>query len=176
MAKLTRETIKLFGINAGGADIGVFGSLAVGSPTYSNVIATIQSLAAWSTGSQIVLARNDAYWGTHAAAAKLVVQWQGESAARLLALRAGTVDAIDNLAPTDAPSVRDNAKLALLPRAGFNTFYVNFNNRFAPFNDARVRRAMALAVLQARTTTEAPASNTIPGAASRSRLRSSASR
>ena len=102
------------------------------------------SLAAWNKGSQIVLARNDAYWGAHAAAAKLVVQWQGESAARLLALRAGTVDAIDNLAPTDAPSVRDNAKLALLPRAGFNTFYVNFNNRYAPFGDARVRTAVEI--------------------------------
>lgn len=50
MAKITRQTLKVFGIDAGGSDIGVFGSLAAGAPTYSNVIATIQSLPAWSTG------------------------------------------------------------------------------------------------------------------------------
>ncbi len=50
MAKITRQTLLVFGINAGGADIGVFGSLAAGSPTYSNVISTIQSLPAWGTG------------------------------------------------------------------------------------------------------------------------------
>jgi hypothetical protein len=50
VSKLTRQTMLCFGLNAGGADMGVFGSLAAGSPTYSSVIATIQSLAAWGSG------------------------------------------------------------------------------------------------------------------------------
>jgi hypothetical protein len=50
VAKITRQTLSVFGINAGGSDIGVFGSLEAGSPTYSNIISTIQGLAAWSTG------------------------------------------------------------------------------------------------------------------------------
>ena len=50
MAKITRQTMSVFGINAGATTIGVFGSLAAGSPTYSNVISTIQSLAAWGSG------------------------------------------------------------------------------------------------------------------------------
>lgn len=51
MTRQTRETFKQFGVNANpGTDIGVFGSLAAGTPTFSGVIATIQSLAAWLTG------------------------------------------------------------------------------------------------------------------------------
>ena len=50
MAKITRQTMQMFGSSMGGSDCGIFGSLAAGSPTYSAVIATIQSLPAWSTG------------------------------------------------------------------------------------------------------------------------------
>jgi hypothetical protein len=50
MAKMTRQTMLWFGSNVGGAEIGVFGSLAAGSPAYSTVIATIQSLPAWGSG------------------------------------------------------------------------------------------------------------------------------
>jgi len=51
MAKLTRYTFKQFGMNANPiSDIGIFGSLAAGSPTFSNSITLIQSLTAWITG------------------------------------------------------------------------------------------------------------------------------
>ena len=50
MSKIVRQTMKFFGSTAGGNDVGVFGSLKAGSPTYSQVISTIQGLAAWGTG------------------------------------------------------------------------------------------------------------------------------
>ena len=102
--------------------------------------------SAWERGAQLVLDRNDAYWGDKAKSSQLVVQWEPESAARLLQLRAGTVDGIDNVAPTDAAAVSADSSLSLLPRAGFNTFYLNFNNRYAPFNDVRVRKAIGMAL------------------------------
>ena len=49
MAKILRAAHAVFGINAGGSEMGVFGSLTT-SPTYSNVIATIQSLPNWGSG------------------------------------------------------------------------------------------------------------------------------
>ncbi len=51
MSKLTRQTLLQFArdVNAA-ADIGKYGSGATGSPVYSNVITTIQALAAWTTG------------------------------------------------------------------------------------------------------------------------------
>ena len=103
-------------------------------------------LSAWEQGVQIVLTRNDSYWGEKAASERVVIQWEPESAARLLQLRAGTVDAADNLAPTDAAAISADASLALLTRPGFNTFYLNFNNRYAPLNDVHVRQAIATAL------------------------------
>jgi len=56
---------------------------------------------AWERGTQIVLERNADYWGQLATSGTAVFQWQAEAAARLIALKAGTADGIDNLAPTD---------------------------------------------------------------------------
>jgi len=104
------------------------------------------ALSAWEQGVQIVLTRNGAYWGDKAASERVVIQWEPESAARLLQLRAGTVGAADNLAPTDEVGIAADASLALLTRPGFNTFYLNFNNRYAPVSDVRVRQAIAIAL------------------------------
>jgi ABC-type transport system substrate-binding protein len=104
------------------------------------------ALLAWEQGVQIVLTRNDSYWGDRAASERVVIQWEPESAARLVQLRAGTVDAADNAAPTDEAAIAADASLALLSRPGFNTFYLNFNNRYAPVNDVRVRQAIAQAL------------------------------
>ena len=103
-------------------------------------------LLAWEQGVQIVLSRNGSYWGDKAASERVVIQWEPESAARLLQLRAGTVDAADNAAPTDEAAITADASLALLTRPGFNTFYLNFNNRYAPVSDVRVRQAIATAL------------------------------
>ncbi|MGA1647389.1 MAG: ABC transporter substrate-binding protein, partial [Candidatus Limnocylindrus sp.] len=53
---------------------------------------------AWERGTQIVLERNADYWGQLATSGTAVFQWQSEAAARLIALKAGTADGIDNLA------------------------------------------------------------------------------
>ena len=103
-------------------------------------------LSVWEQGVQIVLSRNDTYWGDKAASERVVIQWEPESAARLLQLRAGTVDAADNLTPTDEAAIAADASLALLTRPGFNTFYLNFNNRYAPVSDVRVRQAIGIAL------------------------------
>jgi ABC-type transport system substrate-binding protein len=104
------------------------------------------ALLAWEQGVQIVLSRNGSYWGDKAASERVVIQWEPESAARLVQLRAGTVDAADNAAPTDEAAIAADASLALLTRPGFNTFYLNFNNRYAPVSDVRVRQAIAQAL------------------------------
>lgn len=50
MAKITRATQKVFGENAGLNEIGVFGSLAAGSPAYATTPAQVQSLSNYLQG------------------------------------------------------------------------------------------------------------------------------
>ena len=100
----------------------------------------------WEHGIQLVLSRNQDYWGDKAQIEQLIVQWQVEASARLLQLQAGTVDGIDNVGTTDFQIVSKDPSLSLITRNGFNTFYLNFNNTVAPFDDVRVRTAVALGI------------------------------
>ena len=104
------------------------------------------SLKIWERGSQIVLSRFDGYWGEKAHAKTAVIQWQADAAARLLALQSGTVDGIDNVAPQDSAAIEGDTSLKLYPREALNTMYIGMNNTFKPFDDVRVRKAIALAL------------------------------
>lgn len=97
----------------------------------------------WDLGSRIDLTANDAYWGDKARTPNLEFQWNPESAARLLALQSGAVDGIDNPGKDDQPAITADSNLKLYPREGMNTFYIGMNNTFKPFDNEKVRQAIA---------------------------------
>jgi ABC-type transport system substrate-binding protein len=103
-------------------------------------------LAAWEAGSQIVLSRNPNYWGTQPNYDTLVVRWQAESAARLISLQTGTADMIAKLGPEDFGTVQANADLTFLQGNSPNILYLGMTSNFAPFDDVRVRRAVAMGI------------------------------
>ena len=103
-------------------------------------------LTNWQRGIQLVLDKNPDYWGENVGADQLVFRWSTESAARLLELQAGTVDGIDNPAPNDFDTIRGDTNLQLIERDALNTFYVGFNNTYEPWDDLRVRQAIAMAI------------------------------
>jgi ABC-type transport system substrate-binding protein len=103
-------------------------------------------LSDWSRGGSITLARFDSYWGAPASMPTVEVFWNGDSVARVTALSAGEVDGIDEPPLDSYARLSSDPALALYERAPVNVFYIGFNNRFAPLDDARVRRALALAI------------------------------
>jgi ABC-type transport system substrate-binding protein len=104
------------------------------------------ALTQWQRGIQLVFDKNADYWGENVGADQLVFRWTTESAARLLELQAGTVDGIDNPAPNDFDTIRNDDLLQLIERDALNTFYVGFNENFEPFDDVRVRQALAMGI------------------------------
>lgn len=102
-------------------------------------------LVGWNRGSDITLVRNDAYWGTPARNERLIVRWRDEAAGRLGELQAGSVDGIDDVGPGDVETL-ESVALQAVPRAGLNVFYVGFNSTYAPFDNARVRQAIAMGI------------------------------
>ena len=100
----------------------------------------------WRRGDQIILERNDEFWGEPAIPQTLVFRWSPESAQRLVELQSGTVDGIDNPGPDDFVAIEDDANLQLATRNGTNVFYIGMNDQFPPFDNERVRQAFAMAI------------------------------
>jgi peptide/nickel transport system substrate-binding protein len=101
---------------------------------------------AWAVGDSITLSKYDGYWGTKSLAQTVVFQWQSEASARLIALQSGTADAIGNISPSDYAIVEANPSLRLVPRAPLGVSFLGFNSTYKPFDDIRVRKAIALAI------------------------------
>jgi len=103
-------------------------------------------LKEWVQGDRVIYEANPTYWGTAADIPNLVFRWSEQSAQRLLELQSGEVDGIDNPAPEDFATIEADSNLALYPRAALNIFYIGFNHDVAPFDDVKVRQAIAYAI------------------------------
>ncbi len=104
----------------------------------------------WNRGESITFVANPDYWGEPPAAETLVYRWSSESAARLLELQSGTVDGIDNVGPEDFETVQNDPNLHLQVRPALNVFYIGMTNTFEPFDDVKVRQAIAMGINRQR--------------------------
>ncbi|RJP46432.1 MAG: peptide ABC transporter substrate-binding protein [Anaerolineaceae bacterium] len=100
----------------------------------------------WARGDSITFVANPNYWGAAPEAETLVFRWSTESAARLLELQAGTIDGFDNVGPDDFATIEGDSNLHLQIRPALNIFYVGMTNTFPPFDDVRVRQAVAMGI------------------------------
>jgi ABC-type transport system substrate-binding protein len=100
-------------------------------------------LQEWRRGDQIILEANPDYWGTKAKSATAVIRWSSEPGQKLIELQSGQVDGVDNPSKDDMTALEGNSDLVVKPREGLNTFYLGFNNKFAPFGNEKVRQAIA---------------------------------
>jgi peptide/nickel transport system substrate-binding protein len=102
----------------------------------------------WVPDDHITLARNPGYWGEPPALERLTYRVIKEAPARFLELQAGTIDGADNLSPDDIPLAQAAPGIDVYMRPPFNVGFLGINRAHAPFDDARVRQAIALAVDQ----------------------------
>ncbi|TAK13788.1 MAG: peptide ABC transporter substrate-binding protein [Anaerolineae bacterium] len=98
----------------------------------------------WERGDHVTFTAFADYWGAAPAAQTAVLRWAAEGSARLVELQAGTADMITNVSPADIATVQGDPNLQLLFNVNPNVFYVGFTNTFAPFDNADVRRAIAM--------------------------------
>ncbi len=117
-----------------------------GSPQYGAVGTGAFTFESWTPGENIVLLRNERYWGEPARMPGVIVRFIPDAAARLLELRAGAIDFATNL-PADARDLlQQDPGLALVPVEPFNVAYLAMNVRDKPFDQPKVRRAIAHAI------------------------------
>ena len=96
---------------------------------------------------EVVLARNDAYYGDKPRISTVVFKIVPESVVRALELRKGSVDIALNVLPPDTVEVlKDDSDLEVMDAPGTNYQYIAFNLKDPAFRDLRVRKAIAHAI------------------------------
>jgi peptide/nickel transport system substrate-binding protein len=103
-------------------------------------------LESWDKGTEISLARNDAYWGTKAQNERAIVRWSDDAPGRIAELQKGTVDGVDDVEPASVGTVNDDVSLQLATRPGLNVAYLGFSTADPPWDRVAVRQAVALGI------------------------------
>jgi oligopeptide transport system substrate-binding protein len=100
----------------------------------------------WALGSHLRLARNPAWHGGAAPIAK--VEWRpvSDSLTALRLFEAGGADVTSDFPSSRLASLRETQANAVRVSDYRGAYYFAFNTRKPPFDDARVRRALSLAV------------------------------
>ena len=99
----------------------------------------------WEPGNQLVLERNDDYWGDVAQIQNLVFVPIADGPARRQALEAGDIDGYDLVDPADVDAL-DEAGFTILRRPAFNVGYVGLNQSAPPLDNLQIRQAIAHAI------------------------------
>ena len=100
----------------------------------------------WVAGDHITLVANPNYWGTKAIAQTLIFKWSDTAAGRLQELQSGAADGIDNVGTDGYDTVKNDSTLALVNREAFNILYLGFNVDDPPWNNEKVRQAIAMGI------------------------------
>ncbi len=100
----------------------------------------------WTLGEQLVLVRNDDYWGDKAETEKIIFRPIADNAARLQALQTGEIQGYDLVEPQDVETIQGDGDLQLLERPPFNVGYVGINQAKPPMDNLLVRQAVAHAL------------------------------
>jgi ABC-type transport system substrate-binding protein len=103
-------------------------------------------LAQWESGNRIVFEAFDGYWGEAAKAPNAELRWSDSTAQRLVELKSGAVDGIDNPGREEITQIQGDSALQFLPRPAMNTFYVGMNRTVEPWDDVNVRKAIAMGI------------------------------
>jgi peptide/nickel transport system substrate-binding protein len=113
-------------------------------------------------GDRVVLQRNDTYWGERPHWNRVTLRQISNDAARVAALLAGDIQAIENVPPDAIPRLRGNANIAMSQIVSNRIVYLHLDTfrdqtPFAtdragavlpsnPLKDVRVRRALSMAI------------------------------
>jgi len=124
-------------------------------------------LAEWQPGNMFRLQRNPAYWQVGAPLLdQIVVNVVGDPEAQVAMLLAGQADVIKRFSGVLAPRLQNNPDLTIIRAAlGASTSYVMMNVGRKPFDNKRIREAIAFAIdRNTITTTAYPYGEGVPAA------------
>jgi peptide/nickel transport system substrate-binding protein len=90
--------------------------------------------------------RNEDYWGRKAYLDRVEFTFYADDQAKVLALQGGDIDLLPHLANGLGRSIFNNPKFRVIPAKSSATTQLHMRCDLAPFNDKRVRQALALTI------------------------------
>jgi len=103
-------------------------------------------LQSWDKGVNLILERNEDYWGEKPVFRTIEVVAVPEGTNRTIELESGNVDIALEIPTTDLERVRSNENLQLLEQPARATTLLGMNCSKAPLDDVRVRQAISCAL------------------------------
>jgi peptide/nickel transport system substrate-binding protein len=104
------------------------------------------SVARWSQGDSVTLARYDGYWGEPAAAAEIVFSYVPDNQAALNAALAGEFDVVTAWDATLTDQIEANGDYEVVVGESTDKGTLAFNQTSGPLADQRVRQAIRQAI------------------------------
>lgn len=100
----------------------------------------------WQPGEKLTLVRNEQYWGEKPRLDAVVFTVVPEASARTLMLLSGQADVISGVPTVMIERLKSNKQVNVIRKTGYRTIYLGMNLAAKPFDDVRVRHAVAHAV------------------------------
>ncbi|PKR90728.1 ABC transporter substrate-binding protein [Pleomorphomonas diazotrophica] len=105
------------------------------------------ALEGWQRGSQLAVKRFDKYWGPKPENGEVVFKYFTEATALNNALLTGAVDVITSVqSPDSLAQFKDNPDFTVAEGKSTTKLLLAYNDRVAPFDNVKVRKALARAV------------------------------
>ena len=100
----------------------------------------------WQRDGNLVLTRNDDYWGAKPDIREVVFRTVKEDAARVAGLLAGQGDAINNVPIEEIARIESHPRTRVEKTEGLRMYFLAMNPTFKPFDNKLVRQAINHAV------------------------------
>ncbi|MBS4178652.1 glutathione ABC transporter substrate-binding protein [Lederbergia citrea] len=100
----------------------------------------------WNSGSQIKLVKNEEYWDTPALVDSVTFKVVPESATRIADLETGNAHIADPVNPNEVKGVNNSGSATVNQKASSSLSYIGFNTEKEPFNNVKVRQAIAMLI------------------------------
>ncbi|KEJ90833.1 ABC transporter substrate-binding protein [Sulfitobacter donghicola] len=101
----------------------------------------------WTQGDKIELSRNDSYWGTPAVLTKATFKFISDPTAAFSAMMAEDIDVFSGFpAPENLPQFEADPRFQVLTGSTEGETILSTNNKMPPFDNVKVREALAHAI------------------------------
>lgn len=103
-------------------------------------------MESWEPGVEMVLVKNEEYWGEEPTTEKLVVKAVAEDSSRVMMAKTGDTDIAWGISPSLVSSLEGDENVVVETATGYRTIYIAINQSYGPLADPRVRAAICYAI------------------------------